>query len=126
MIRFFWRRHPDLNRRIKVLQTSALPLGYGAGFLFHTHYNTLPIKSQHLNFGTYNNLMKINNLLFLDMRSSIREGSDLTSVRQMREVTSLSTGSVTRLPKRTLFQTGMPVALNKVVIASEPARDTPP
>ncbi len=27
---FNWRRHPDLNRRIKVLQTSALPLGYSA------------------------------------------------------------------------------------------------
>ena len=27
---FKWRRHPDLNRGIKVLQTSALPLGYGA------------------------------------------------------------------------------------------------
>ena len=27
---FFWRRHPDLNRGIKVLQTLALPLGYGA------------------------------------------------------------------------------------------------
>ena len=26
----FWRRHPDLNRGIKVLQTSALPLGYDA------------------------------------------------------------------------------------------------
>ena len=26
----FWRRHPDLNWGIKVLQTSALPLGYGA------------------------------------------------------------------------------------------------
>ena len=25
-----WRHHPDLNRGIKVLQTSALPLGYGA------------------------------------------------------------------------------------------------
>src|SRR5690606_13401020 len=25
-----WRRHPDSNRGIKVLQTSALPLGYGA------------------------------------------------------------------------------------------------
>ena len=25
-----WRRHPDLNWGIKVLQTSALPLGYGA------------------------------------------------------------------------------------------------
>jgi hypothetical protein len=25
-----WRRHPDLNWRIKVLQTSALPLGYAA------------------------------------------------------------------------------------------------
>ena len=30
MHRFFWRRHPDLNRGIKVLQTSALPLGYVA------------------------------------------------------------------------------------------------
>ena len=25
-----WRRHPDLNWRIEVLQTSALPLGYAA------------------------------------------------------------------------------------------------
>ena len=25
-----WRHHPDLNWGIKVLQTSALPLGYGA------------------------------------------------------------------------------------------------
>ena len=28
---FLWRRHPDLNWGIKVLQTSALPLGYVAG-----------------------------------------------------------------------------------------------
>ena len=28
---FFWRRHPDLNWRITVLQTVALPLGYVAG-----------------------------------------------------------------------------------------------
>ena len=28
----FWRHHPDLNRGVKVLQTSALPLGYGALF----------------------------------------------------------------------------------------------
>ena len=27
---FFWRRHPDSDRGIKVLQTFALPLGYGA------------------------------------------------------------------------------------------------
>ena len=27
---FLWRRHPDLNWGIKVLQTSALPLGYVA------------------------------------------------------------------------------------------------
>ena len=25
----FWRYHPDLNWGIEVLQTSALPLGYG-------------------------------------------------------------------------------------------------
>ena len=31
---FFWRRHPDLNRGIKVLQTLALPLGYSAVFAF--------------------------------------------------------------------------------------------
>ena len=28
----FWRRHPESDRGIKVLQTSALPLGYGAVF----------------------------------------------------------------------------------------------
>ena len=28
--RVSWRRHPDLNRGIKVLQTLALPLGYSA------------------------------------------------------------------------------------------------
>ena len=28
--RFLWRRHPDLNRGIEVLQTFALPLGYDA------------------------------------------------------------------------------------------------
>ena len=27
---FFWRRHPDLNRGIADLQSTALPLGYGA------------------------------------------------------------------------------------------------
>ena len=27
---FTWRRHPDLNRGIGVLQTRALPLGYDA------------------------------------------------------------------------------------------------
>ncbi len=29
-LRKVWRRRPDLNRRMEVLQTSALPLGYGA------------------------------------------------------------------------------------------------
>ena len=28
---FLWRCHPDLNRGMKVLQTFALPLGYGTG-----------------------------------------------------------------------------------------------
>ena len=28
---FSWRRHPESNWGMKVLQTSALPLGYGAG-----------------------------------------------------------------------------------------------
>ena len=27
---YYWRRRPDSDRRIKVLQTFALPLGYGA------------------------------------------------------------------------------------------------
>ena len=27
---FFWRRHPDLNWGVRVLQTLALPLGYDA------------------------------------------------------------------------------------------------
>ena len=31
--RFFWRRHPDLNWGIKLLQSSALPLGSGAELL---------------------------------------------------------------------------------------------
>ena len=28
----WWRRHPDLNWGIRVLQTRALPLGYGAEY----------------------------------------------------------------------------------------------
>ena len=28
--REFWRRYPDLNRGVRVLQTLALPLGYSA------------------------------------------------------------------------------------------------
>ena len=39
LLSFFWRRHPESDRGIKVLQTSALPLGYGAvfgtGILYH-------------------------------------------------------------------------------------------
>ena len=36
-----WRRHPDLNWRIRVLQTLALPLGYsaiGADYEARTRY----------------------------------------------------------------------------------------
>ena len=41
-----WRRHPDLNWGIKVLQTSALPLGYGA--VCAGEYNSLNKKdAQH-------------------------------------------------------------------------------
>ena len=29
----FWRRHPDLNRGMRILQTLALPLGYGAAVI---------------------------------------------------------------------------------------------
>ncbi len=28
-----WRHHPDLNWRVRVLQTLALPLGYGAAMM---------------------------------------------------------------------------------------------
>ena len=36
MVQSFWRRHPDLNRGIKVLQTLALPLGYSATLCLRT------------------------------------------------------------------------------------------
>ena len=29
----FWRRHPDLNWGVADLQSAALPLGYGAGYI---------------------------------------------------------------------------------------------
>ena len=41
MVSLLWRRHPDLNRGIRVLQTLALPLGYvaaGAGDEARTRY----------------------------------------------------------------------------------------
>ena len=40
-----WRRGAGSNRRIKVLQTSALPLGYRAGpeeVLFETYHKKVP------------------------------------------------------------------------------------
>ena len=37
--RFLWRRHPDLNWRITVLQTVALPLGYVAVFITRILYH---------------------------------------------------------------------------------------
>ena len=37
---FFWRRHPESNWGMKVLQTSALPLGYGAGTGYVREKNT--------------------------------------------------------------------------------------
>ena len=36
---FFWRRHPDLNRGIRVLQTRALPLGNSAVFACFKQYS---------------------------------------------------------------------------------------
>ena len=35
----FWRCHPDLNRGIEVLQTFALPLGYGTIFRTEVLYH---------------------------------------------------------------------------------------
>ena len=40
-VKTHWRHHPESNRGIKVLQTSALPLGYGAG-----KYGTKNVKSR--------------------------------------------------------------------------------
>ena len=54
----FWRRHPDLNRGIKVLQTSALPLGYVAGQITDTAFFAVSVfgadygaRTRHLNLG---------------------------------------------------------------------------
>jgi hypothetical protein len=48
MLIYFSRRHPDLNRGMEVLQTSALPLGYGATFaiiyLTKILYKILPFR----------------------------------------------------------------------------------
>ena len=38
----FWRRHPDLNRGIADLQSTALPLGYGAIWSGRRGSNSLP------------------------------------------------------------------------------------
>ena len=38
----FWRRHPDLNWGIRVLQTRALPLGYVANWSGRRGSNSLP------------------------------------------------------------------------------------
>jgi hypothetical protein len=40
MARRRWRRHPDSNRGIRVLQTLALPLGYAAILLLLLHLVT--------------------------------------------------------------------------------------
>lgn len=42
------RPGPDLNRRITVLQTAALPLGYQAGFLFVNQLHILPLRINHV------------------------------------------------------------------------------
>ena len=55
LLSFFWRRHPDLNWGIKVLQTSALPLGYGAIFLRFRELNLVGAdygaRTRHLDLG---------------------------------------------------------------------------
>ncbi len=43
-----WRRHPDLNRRIKVLQTSALPLGYAAKHILNGAENGIRTRDPRL------------------------------------------------------------------------------
>ena len=42
LLSFFWRCHPDLNRGIEVLQTFALPLGYGTIFRTEILYHATP------------------------------------------------------------------------------------
>ena len=46
-----WRRHPESNWGIKVLQTSALPLGYGAVFPSYGSYGGNEGHSRHMIFG---------------------------------------------------------------------------
>ena len=41
-----WRRHPDLNWGMKVLQTFALPLGHVAVFNLHSDYTTNHVLTQ--------------------------------------------------------------------------------
>ncbi|GEM_PF-6888607 len=43
---FIQRRRPDLNRRIKVLQTSALPLGYVAWTIIYFTIFLFKVKSR--------------------------------------------------------------------------------
>ena len=41
----YWRRHPDLNRGIRVLQTRALPLGYAAKIRLFDNTTTMERKT---------------------------------------------------------------------------------
>ena len=66
-LEFFWRRHPDLNWRITVLQTVALPLGYVAVFGTRVLYHGAAVLSMDFEklflFGVV--------LLYVDRRSHV-------------------------------------------------------
>ena len=61
------RRHPDLNWGIKVLQTSALPLGYGAvNLLIYYSRNTCVCQGLFTVFRKYFSSHYISRVLFAD------------------------------------------------------------
>ena len=53
---FFWRRHPDSNRGIRVLQTRALPLGYIAEYIQFVLMNSYSITSKLLYYDSLRSL----------------------------------------------------------------------
>ncbi len=74
--RFFWRRHPDSDWGIKVLQTSALPLGYGAVCTctaFQNASRILPhfLSFVNLYFPTFSTFPKIFPLLLFSLKNGI-------------------------------------------------------
>ena len=69
----YWRRHPDLNWGIKLLQSSALPLGYGALFNYiFVFYNYAHILKFLSCFNNYDKRRKNMRLLSVGAEDEIR------------------------------------------------------